>query len=82
MKMSNFKMVKVEGINLSTYRFTASVTVKEFLRKPRDVLVHRQYGGSWFFVDSGKFTPSDFVESLARSYSATNGPLESFKCSQ
>ena len=82
MKISNFKMVKVEGKNSLDYRFTASVTVKEFLRKPRDVLINKEYGGFWFFVESGEFTPELLVERLVRSYIATNGELKAFKCTQ
>jgi hypothetical protein len=75
MKISNFKFQRLEGKSCSEWKAFATVDVKRFLRDKVPVEVCREYMGTWFFVETGQFTPSYRVETLVRSWEAKNGDI-------
>lgn len=76
MRLSNFKLERTEGINAIDWKYFASVDVETgilFWKKKERKLICRQYGGFYFFVDTGKYTPNRDAEELARAFTATTG---------
>lgn len=76
MKITNFRSVEVSGKNALDKIFTATVDVTTgFLlwKKTEARKIQRKYGGCWYFVDTGKFTPIGVVGNLARAYTAQTG---------
>lgn len=81
--ISNFRDYEITGRGPLTWEYRAVVDVttevpgKWFFSKLKTVTVPksvaRQYAGSWFFVDSGEWTPGYEVEALERAYKAKNG---------
>ena len=64
------------GKNTLDWKFRATVDVTTgflYWKKTETVEVFKNYIGNWFFTDTGKFTPDDVVEELARSYQAKRG---------
>jgi len=69
--LSEFVMVQTKGRSAADWEFLAEVTdTTGFLwwRKSRRRLISRKYGSSWFFVDTGKFTPDFQAEELERAW--------------
>lgn len=77
MKITNFRLIGRTGTNALDWRFTAvvSVTTGLFFKKTQDKEVFKEYGGFWFFVDSGKFTPNTDVEDLQRQFESKQGKI-------
>ena len=76
MKLSNFRLLEVFGKSALDWKFNALVDVEKgvlFFKRKTTVIIHKQYGGTWFFADTGKFTPGYDVEELVRSFVATHG---------
>jgi hypothetical protein len=76
MKISNFKIIKETGA-YSSKMYYAEVDVtttkgfwlwKKCCTERRIVCSH--YGGAWFFIDTGEFTPGFEVDTLYRAYDA------------
>jgi hypothetical protein len=76
----NFRDYKRTGNSVLNYQYSAVVDDveeigkwwwKKTVSKERDV--HKQYGGHWFFVDTGEWCPSYDVEAMERSYNARHG---------
>lgn len=82
MKIDNFVLIEVIGSSVINLRFRAEVDVTTgflFKKKVRKE-VYKQYGGSWYFSDTGKFTPAFKVEELQRAYEAKHGkPIEDMR---
>lgn len=56
MEISDFKMLRILGDSLNNRAFVAEVTITEgwwVFKKSRRVQVAREYGMSWFFLDTG-----------------------------
>lgn len=73
MKLSDFKLIKSVGKNALDLEYFAEVTVTSgalWWKKAIKAKIHKTYGGSWHFLDSGKFTPEYQAEELYRSYLA------------
>lgn len=76
MKLSNFRLDRVEGDWIVNRKYFASVDVETgwlFWKKVERKNICRPFGGFYFFVDSGEFAPVLEVEKLARSWSAKTG---------
>lgn len=76
MKLSNFNLERTEGKSPIYWKFFATVDVESgfwFWKKKEQKLICREYGGYYFFVDTGKFTPLWSAENLARSFTALTG---------
>lgn len=73
MKITNFRGYGRTGMSALDWRFHAKVDVTT-RRWFRDVTVtrpvHRKYGGSWFFADTGEFCPGFEVENMERAMDA------------
>lgn len=73
--LSEFVLTKTIGINLLDWEYFADVSVKEDGRWPWSKPVcsrrkiHRRYIGSWHFVDTGEWCPSQ-ADALERAYRA------------
>lgn len=75
MKLSNFQLLETKGAPLCR-EFLAEVDVTTgfwFWQKTQRVKIFREFAGSWYFVDSGKFTPEFQAEELARAWKAKTG---------
>ena len=78
MKISNFRLIDVIGdspLNLK-YKALVDVTVKRgFFRKEvtEEKEVFKTYGGSWYFIDTGKFVQYGDMEALVRKLEAEKG---------
>jgi hypothetical protein len=78
MKLSNFSLDKRIGDSFSNYVFYAAIDVTTcilFCKKTERKEICRKYGDSWFFVDTGKYTPDFQAEELARAWTAQTGQL-------
>jgi hypothetical protein len=75
MKLSNFQLERTEGKSLSDRVFVATVDVTTGIFKKKVVRreIRRKYAGFWHFADTGKFTPLDYAERLARAWKAKTG---------
>jgi len=70
MKLSNFSLDRRTGDSFSNYIFYASVDVTTgflFWKKTERKEICRKYGETWFFVDTGKYTPSFQVKLIKSS---------------
>ena len=80
MEISDFKLVDVIGTGPVTWKYRASVTVtkKNIFRKPtverRNIF--KTYTGSWYFTDTGEFTPLVVNELVRKLESETGKNLE------
>lgn len=78
MKINNLKILEVRGDKLTNYLVVATVNVEEGVclwKKRCTAKVCKKYGGSWFWMDTGIFTPGFIVEDLCRAYEAINGSI-------
>lgn len=76
MKLSNIRNFKRFGNDPRDWKFTADVDVTTgFLwwEKTSTKQVAREYACSWFFLDSGKYTPGRQMEVLAKPIQFLNG---------
>jgi hypothetical protein len=75
MKLSNFKLIEKKKVNVLTDIYIAEVDVTTgiFKKKTERKVVCRETCGSWFWQDTGKFTPNFEVEKLARIYTSKTG---------
>jgi hypothetical protein len=78
MKISNFKLVSVCGSRPLDWRFKATVDVTDKMgffsvKKTETKQIYRVYGESWYFVDTGEYTPGREVENLVRMFEAEKG---------
>ena len=81
MKISNFELLEIIGTSPVNWKFRARVDVTTgfIFKKVKTVDIYQQFGSSWYFVDTGKFTPGYLVENLVRAFEADQGkPIE--KC--
>jgi hypothetical protein len=72
MEISDFKMTRELGNSIATKAFVAEVTVTEGWgpwKKSRRVEIARDYGGAWFFLETGELTPAWRVEVLEKAAS-------------
>jgi len=79
MKIQNFKLAEVLGKSPMDWRFRATVDVTSGFFKKKTVTreIFKEFGNSWYFVDTGEFTPGYYVENLVRAFEATTGkPIE------
>jgi len=76
MEISNFKLVDVIGVSPITWKFKAVVTVTTKRLFRRAIVEKREifksYAGSWYFIDSGDYVPSE-INKLERSLEALKG---------
>ena len=73
MKLSNFRLERTEGSGPLTWKYFATVDVETgilFWKKTERKMICREFGGCYFFVDSGKYVPGFIAEELARAYTA------------
>lgn len=72
MKISNFRLIERSGKSALDWRFKATIdTVTGFFRKHSSTReIQKEYGGFWYFADTGEFVPGSMVEALVRSYEA------------
>lgn len=75
MKIANFRLIEVTGRSATDwkYRATVDVTTGLFKKKTKTVEVFKNYAGSWFFLDSGKFVLGPDVDEMARSFAGRCG---------
>ena len=76
MKISNFALVKTEGETPTTWVYIAKIDVETgnlWWKKVKRVEIRRTYLGSWHFSKTGKYTPGNQVEELARVWTANTG---------
>jgi hypothetical protein len=75
MKLSNFELIEIKKISSGIVMYIAEVDVKTgiFKKKTERKVVCRETCGSWFWQDTGKFTPSFVVEKLVRVYTSKTG---------
>jgi hypothetical protein len=78
MKISNFKLVSVCGSRPLDWRFKATVDVTDKMgffsvKKTVTRQIYKIRGGSWYFVDTGEFTPGREVEHLVKMLEAKKG---------
>jgi hypothetical protein len=69
MEISDFKMLRILGDSLNNRAFVAEVTITEgwwVFKKSRRVQVAREYGMSWFFLDTGEMVPLWKVDALEK----------------
>ena len=84
MKVSNFKLIEVireesHGIHInSRFRAHIDVTERRWLKKEtKEREIYSANGGSWYFSDTGIYTPNQDVERLVKSLEARQGkPLK------
>jgi len=77
MKLSNFELIEVTGSSALNFRFRARVDVTTWLIFKKTREISKVYGGYWFFVDTGKYTPGWEAENLARAFEVRAGkPIE------
>lgn len=73
MKLSEFVLTHTKGNSLMDLEYFADVSVTTgalWWKKTECRKIHRNYAGSWHFVDTGKFTPGFQAEELERAYKA------------
>jgi hypothetical protein len=75
MKVSNFELIEVKRVSVGTVMYIAEIDVTKgiFKKNTERKVVCRETCGSWFWQDTGKFTPSFEVEKLARIYTSKTG---------
>lgn len=76
MKLSNFRCYERSGKGPTTWRYHAKVDVTTgmmFWKRTIEREIARPYGGYWFFVADGEFTPGAQVENLERAANAQLG---------
>jgi hypothetical protein len=76
--MKNFNLIKRTGSNVINWRFTATVDVTSgfFRKKVSQHVIHKEYAGHWYFVDTGKLTPNHDAEQAERAFEAVHGPIK------
>ena len=79
MEISNFKLTKCFGTSAITWSFRGTVDVSYmtgFLFWKRKVVetkeIYKNYGGGWYWAETGNFTPGALVESAERVWEAHN----------
>lgn len=77
MKITNFKLIKqgyVFGGNATAEVDVETVSGVLFWKKKKTStrLISREYASSWFFADTGEWTPGFQVDALERSWKAVN----------
>jgi hypothetical protein len=73
MKLSEFVLTHTKGKNALDLEYFADVAVTTgalWWKKCERRKIHREFAGSWHFVDTGTFTPCFQAEDLERSYKA------------
>jgi hypothetical protein len=73
MKLSEFVLTKTGGQNSLNWKYWADVSVttgRWWWKQCQRRTIHRSYGGYWFFVDTGEYTPANQAETLERAYRA------------
>lgn len=76
MKLSNFKLLEVQGVTRMDRKYVAEVNVTTgylWWKKTEPRKIVKKFAGSWFFADTGKFTPGFDAEELERAWNATPG---------
>lgn len=71
MRFSNFVLTQKKGKNALDWEFFAEVDVTTgafWWKKTNRKKIRRTYTSSWYFVETGEFTPGYEVESLARAW--------------
>ena len=82
MKITNFKLISKLGTTVLNFRFiaTVDVTTGVFFKTITTKEIQRDYGGCWYFTNSGRFTPDYQVEDLVRVFEAKhNQKLENIE---
>lgn len=75
MSYSNFKLIKITGNGIHV-RYTATIDVTTgfwIFKKINTRTIHRELGGNWFFMDTGRFTTGYEVQALERVFKAKQG---------
>lgn len=75
MSYSNFKLIEKTGRGVYS-RYTATIDVTTgfwIFKQVKTRKIHREVGGNWFFIDTGRFTLGYEVEALERAFKATQG---------
>ena len=80
-KFKNFRLIEKIGTNVLSWKFRALVdmytTEKRLflkdIKKITEVEVYKNYGSSWYFSDTGQFTPGLEIENLERVFEASEG---------
>jgi hypothetical protein len=73
MKITEFVLTETKGSSTFDLVYFAEVLVSTgFLwwKRAERRKIAREFGGYWYFVDTGEFTPGFQVETLARAYKA------------
>jgi len=72
MKISNFRLIEINGRNALSWTFKAQIDVTTGIFRKKTITkdIFRPFGGNWFFVDTGKYTPGYVVIELERSFKA------------
>ena len=77
MEFSNFELIKTEGnnsLNLVFFAFVDVTTKSGILWWKKQTTIRRKirrpYGGFWFFIDNGEFTPGHEIDNLERAFMA------------
>jgi len=77
MEITNLRNVDRKGTNILNFKYNALIDITTgfwFWKKVETKEICKSdYLSSWFFKDTGKFTPGFEVENLIRSYEAKTG---------
>jgi hypothetical protein len=76
MQLSNFALTRTKGKSAIDFEYFADVDVTTgalWWKKTERKGIRREYVGSWNFVETGKFTPGQQAEELARAWKSKTG---------